>query len=353
MEDAGMRTPDLAGSAARRINHRLLAGGLVAALGLVLAIVLAPFIPGLLGAPILSVVFTPLYRRLARRLRPRAAAGLTIAAAIVLVLVPGVAIAALLMREVPRVLAGADLSSLLARLSALEFHGIAIGAGIAALGRAATTWASQQAFAIAGSATRAAVNLVIAFFGLYYLLVSGESAWRAFAMYSPFSRATTERLRVKFRSVTKATLLGIGLGSLVQAVVIGTGFAITGLPDPLLWGAVTGIVSVLPMLGASLVWVSGMIALLAAHRVGAALVLLFIGGVISAHVENFIRPIVSHRVSKIHPLVTLVGAFAGIRYIGLPGVLLGPLALAYFFELLRAFELEFLGTPARAADGLG
>ncbi len=182
--------------------------------------------------------------------------------------------------------------------------------------------------------------------------MSGEHAWRSLLSYSPFSRATTERLRVKFRSVTKATLLGIGLGSLVQAVIVGIGFAITGLPNPLLWGAVTGVVSVLPMIGASLVWASGTLALFVSHRYGAALVLLFIGGVISSHVDNFIRPIVSHRVSRIHPLVTLVGAFAGIRYVGLPGVLLGPLALAYFFELLRAFELEFLGTPARAVAGV-
>jgi predicted PurR-regulated permease PerM len=124
------------------------------------------------------------------------------------------------------------------------------------------------------------------------------------------------------------------------------------LPNPVLWGAVTAVVSVLPIIGASLVWVSGVIALFVAHRLGPALVLLFIGGVISSHVDNFIRPIVAHRVSRIHPLVTLVGAFAGIRYIGIPGVLLGPLALAYFFELLRAFELEFLGTPARAVASL-
>jgi predicted PurR-regulated permease PerM len=109
-------------------------------------------------------------------------------------------------------------------------------------------------------------------------------------------------------------------------------------------------VSVLPMLGASMVWVSGTAILLATHRFGAAVVLLLIGSLISAHVETFIRPIVSRRVSRIHPLITLVGAFAGVQYIGLPGLLLGPLALAYFFELLRAFEVEFLGREAPVAE---
>jgi predicted PurR-regulated permease PerM len=332
----------------RRVNHRIVAGGVVAALGVALIVALFPFIPGLLGAPILAVIFAPLHRRLTRRMRPGAAAALTIATAILLVLVPGTAIGVLLAREIPKVLGGSNLSGLLARVSAIQIAGFAIGSGLAAVGRSVSAWGSHEVVVIAGSATRAAVNLVIAFFGLYYLLVSGERAWRSLASYSPFSHTTTERLRVKFRNVTKATLLGIGLGSLVQACVVGIGFAVTGLPNPVLWGAVTGIVSVLPMVGASLVWVSGTIALFAQHRFAAALVLLFIGGVISAHVDNFIRPIVSHRVARIHPLVTLVGAFAGIRYIGLPGVLLGPLALAYFFEMLRAFELEFLGAPAPA-----
>lgn len=343
-----MRVPELSGSGQRSSNHRIFAGILVAALGLALIVALFPFMPGLLGAPILAVMFAPIYRRLVKSARPGAAAALTIATAIGLVLVPTLAIGTVLAREVPKVVTSSDLSGLQARLSSLEIGGMDVGSTIVEISKSIETWGSRQVMVIAGSATRAAMNLIIAFFGLYYLLVSGEQAWRSLSAYSPFSRATTERLRLKFRSVTKATLLGIGLGSLVQAIVVGTGFAITGLPNPVLWGAVTGIVSVLPIIGASVVWVSGTIALFVAHRFGPALVLLFIGGVISAHVDNFIRPIVAHRVSRIHPIVTLVGAFAGIRYIGIPGVLLGPLALAYFFELLRAFELEFLGTPARS-----
>ena len=347
-----MRVPELSGKGSRSANHRLVAGGVVVVLGLTLIVALFPFMPGLLGAPILAVIFTPLYRRLARRARPGLAAATTIALAIALVLVPGALIGSVVAREVSRAVASSDLSGLQTRVGLVTFGGIRIGTMLVDITKSVETWGSQQVVVIAGSATRAAMNLVIAFFGLYYLLVAGDQTWRSLASYSPFSRATTERLRLKFRSVTKAMLLGIGLGSLVQGIVVGTGFAITGLPDPMLWGAVTAVVSVLPILGASLVWVSGVIALVVTHRLGPALVLLLIGAVISSHVDNFIRPIVAHRVSRIHPLITLVGAFAGIRYIGIPGILLGPLALAYFFELLRAFELEFLGAPARVVANI-
>jgi predicted PurR-regulated permease PerM len=335
----------ISGPRGRRVNHRLVAGGVVAALGVALVVALFPFIPGLLGAPILTVIFAPVYRRLVRRVRPRAAAALTIATAILLVLVPGLAIGVLLARELPRVVASSDLSGLLTRVAAIQVGGLAVGSGLAAVGRSVSAWGSQKVVVVAGSAARAAVNLLIAFFGFYYLLVSGDHAWRTLASYSPFSHTTTEGLRAKFRNVTKATLLGIGVGSVVQAFIIGIGFALTGLPNPVLWGVVTGILAVLPMVGGSLVWLSGTIVLFVQHRFASAIALLFIGGVISANVDKFIRPIVSQRVARIHPLVTLVGAFAGLRYMGLPGVLLGPLALAYFFEMLRAFELEFLGAP--------
>ena len=336
-----------------RVHPSVLAAGVVVALGLTLIVALAPFIPGLIGAPVLAVLFTPLFRALARRTRASVAAGLALVAAVALLLIPGVAIVSLLVRDVPTALSGSDFPQLFARLSALTIHGVPVGSQLAAVGTSIVAWASRQMFVVAGSATRAAVNLLIAFFGLYYLLVSGDAAWRSFSNYSPFSRATTERLRLRFRDVTKATLLGIGLGSAVQALVIGSGFALTGLPNPVLWGAVAGVAAVLPVLGASLIWGSGTIVLAAQGRSVAAVVLLLIGAVISAHVENFIRPIVSRRVSRLHPLITLVGAFAGIRYVGLPGLLLGPLALAYFFELLRAFELEFLGRPEPAGDDAG
>ena len=69
--------------------------------------------------------------------------------------------------------------------------------------------------------------------------------------------------------------------------------------------------------------------------------------------DNVIRPIVFRRYAQIHPLVTLVGAFAGIRYFGLLGLLVGPLALSYFFELIRMYREEYLQPHARPAAEKG
>jgi predicted PurR-regulated permease PerM len=59
-------------------------------------------------------------------------------------------------------------------------------------------------------------------------------------------------------------------------------------------------------------------------------------------VDNVIRPIVFRRWAQIHPFVTVIGAFMGLRYFGLLGLLIGPLAISYFFELIRMYRVEYL-----------
>ena len=62
---------------------------------------------------------------------------------------------------------------------------------------------------------------------------------------------------------------------------------------------------------------------------------------IAGNVDSLIRPLIYKRISNIHPMITLVGAFAGVRYFGLLGLILGPLGIAYLFELLRFYREEY------------
>jgi len=60
------------------------------------------------------------------------------------------------------------------------------------------------------------------------------------------------------------------------------------------------------------------------------------------NVDNIIRPLVFRRWAQIHPFITIIGAFAGINYFGLLGLIIGPLAISYFFELIRMYREEYL-----------
>jgi predicted PurR-regulated permease PerM len=78
-----------------------------------------------------------------------------------------------------------------------------------------------------------------------------------------------------------------------------------------------------------------------------------VGLVLVGSVDNVIRPLVYRRWAQIHPLVTLVGALAGIRFFGLIGLLIGPLALSYFFEFIAMYREEHLDSgPSIPAPAL-
>jgi len=317
---------------------------IILALGVALAWACAPYLAGLLGAAVLAVVCAPAYRRLQGKLGPRTTAlALTVAAAALLV-APAVWLVGTAIEEAPGALQRAADSTTFARLRSFEIGPFDVGGQLARVGNEMVAWASSRALSLFGGITRATLNLLLALLGLYYLLRSNGALWARVRPIIPFSRQGADALGARFVRVTEATLLGIVLTAISQGLVVGLAFLAVGLPNALVWGVITAMVSILPVLGSSLVWAPGVLVLLANDRYGAALVLLSIGVIIASNVDNVLLPVVYRQVSGLHPMATLVGAFAGIELLGLPGLLLGPLAIAYALELIRLYEEEY-GAP--------
>ena len=317
------------------------AGTLILALGVGILLALMPFLSGLLGAAILYVMFVGLFRRMTRVMPAGLASALTLILAIVIIALPLAWLIGVLIDRIPDALRSLQGGVLLERLSQLHVGRIDIGAKLAEASGSLVQWVSAQALGFVGGAASASLNLIIAFFGLYYMLHSGEALWSGFHGYVPFSASTADALRLHFYRVTQATLLGTIATAAAQGALIGLAFLVVGLPDPLVWGSMAAFASILPVLGTGLVWMPAVLVLLFQQRYGAMVIMLVIGWLLASNIDNLIRPMVYRRVSNIHPMVTLVGAFAGIKYFGLPGLLLGPLAIAYFFELLRFYQLEY------------
>jgi predicted PurR-regulated permease PerM len=336
MRPQGSETP-----AAHRARRGRQARVLIALLAAGLVWACAPYVTGLLGAVVLYVVCAPAYRRLARRVGARTAALAVTLAAALLVVAPAAWLLAAVLQEAPGALRSVAESAAVARASELRLGPIDVGAQLTRIGGSAIAWVSGQAWDVAGSVTRALINLLLALVGLYYLLPSARAVWVQVQPLVPFSPEGTERLRERFASVTEATLLGILATAASQGLIVGIGFWATGLPNPLVWGVVTGAVSVLPILGSALVWVPGVVVLASDRRYGAAVALGLLGLVLASNVDNVVRPLVYRRVSHIHPMATLVGAFAGLQLLGLPGLLLGPLAITYVVELVRLYRVEY------------
>lgn len=330
-------------------TNRQRAAVAVILLGVALAIALSPYTSGLIGGAVLYVLARPLNEILRRRLRPALAASVVTAIAVLLVIFPGVSIATLLVNEAQGIARDVIHGPALQRIAALQLGTFEVGPRLASIGEQLITWLGASAFSLIGTATRLVLNLTIAFFGLYFLCLAPERAWDLFRPYIPFSETNAETLRQRFRDVTNSTLIGIFLIALVQGVLVGTAFWLIGLDNALFWGTVTGLISIVPVIGSLVIWGPACIALAIDGRWPAAVFLVIWGGVIVASADNFIRPFVYRRWAQIHPMVTLVGAFAGIRYFGILGILIGPLALSYFFVLTRMYRDEFLEPVAPTA----
>ena len=318
------------------------AAWLIFALGIALVYALWPFSSGLIGAPVLYVVFAPVQRRLTQWMRPSLAAAIVVLLAIVLVVAPTASILGLVATEAQDMAKNVIQSPLVARLRAVRVGPYQVGAQLEALGTSLVSWAGSSAIGLIGTATRLGIQLTITFFGLFYLLIAPEQVWRAVRPYIPFSAASAEVLRVRFKDVTASTLVGTGLTAVVQGSLVGLGFWATGLSNALFWSVVTVIFAILPVVGSGLVWGPGVAALAIEGHYGAAGGLALWGVLVVGNVDNVIRPYVFRRWAQVHPFVTIIGAFAGIRYFGLLGLLIGPLAISYFFELIRMYRVEYL-----------
>jgi len=323
-------------------NHQR-AALVILLLGFALAVSLTPYATGLVGIPVLYVIFAPVHDWLARRVKPALAGGLVVLLGLFLIVVPGASFAGVIVSEAQQIATGVIQSPILGRLAQLRIGGTDLGPELADLGRRIIGWLGSGAFSLVGTATRLALNLTIAFFGLYYLLLRPRETWAAVRPYIPFSAANADKLQKRFRDVTISTLIGTGVTAAIQGTLVAIGFAVTGLPNAVFWGVVTVLFAILPVLGSGLVWGPGVLALVLDGRYGAAAALAIWGVIAIGSVDYIIRPIVFRRWAEIHPVVTLVGAMAGVPYFGILGLLIGPLALSYFFELIRMYREEYLG----------
>jgi len=323
-------------------NHQR-AALLIFFLGVAILVALTPFATGLLGIPVLYVVFQPVQNWLVRHTkRPRLAAALVVVLAIFLIVVPGVSFAGLIVAQAQDIAGGVVQSPLLARISQLHVKNVAIGPQLADLGGKLVSWIGSSAFGLIGTATRLALNLTISMFGLYFLLLQPGATWKAVQPYIPFAAQNTEVLRDRFRNVTISTVVGTGLVAAIQGVLVGMAFAVAGLSNAVFWGVVTMVLSILPVVGSGMVWGPGAIALAIGDHWGWAIAMALWGVLAVGNVDYIVRPLVFKRWANIHPLVTLIGALAGVPYFGILGLLIGPLALSYFFELIRMYREEYL-----------
>lgn len=311
---------------------------LLLVIGIACLVGLLPVLSGLVGALMLFAITRSLHARMSRVMASRLSAFVIAVGALVLLLLPGGWFLTRILAEATQTLRSFRADDAVAWLSRMPLAGLDVADTMRNVVASIVTWLSTRALSLFGSVSATVLNLFVALFGLYYLLIGSASLWPRVQRLLPVPRPISDLLATRFGEVTEALLLGTMFTAILQGTIVGGSFALVGLPAPLLWGFVTACVSVLPILGSALVWLPGAGVLFVHGRPLAAVAVLAIGAGAASNLDNVVRLFVFRRVSGIHPMLTLVGAFAGVRMFGVIGAFLGPLILSYFFELLDVYE---------------
>ena len=311
--------------------------GLILVSAALISLALAPFAVGILGAVVLYEVSAPLFTRLKLRLRPNWAATLIIALILALIVAPAIWLGDEILSRVPA--ARAALTKPGSANSATAFLA-QVGVTPEKVQSSISSWLPGAMSAITRSAGWGLLNWSIALLGLFYLLTSTSGAGRRLARMLPLSEHGVDELRRRLSETTQAMVAGTLLSAAIQGAAIGVGFWLAGISQPLFWGTVAAFATLIPVLGNALVWGPALALMVLQQRYTGAIAIGVFGGLAPPIIDRVVRAAVSQRHGGTHPMITLVGALAGVRLAGIAGLVIGPVVLAMFFALVDVWQEE-------------
>jgi predicted PurR-regulated permease PerM len=324
-------------------------------------LVLYPFADVLAWSSVLAIAFHPVHVRLVRRTHRVTLSALICSVLVVMVILmpalflTGLAINQYLaLRDYLQDLskAGIDVSTIAPLrqisewLSRMGIDAPAVMGWIAQyageLGRATAGYS----LAIAANISSVVVSFVFTIFATFLLLRDGEQLVRRMLGLLPFERDRSDAMLARIRDVIYASVYGVLVIGVIQGTLCALMFWVLGIPSAALWGVVTALTSVLPLVGSAAVWVPGTIYLVAIGHWPQAIVLGVWGGLVVGSVDNFVRPrLVGERVG-LSELVTFFALLGGLRVFGLVGVVMGPLLFAVAASILEVLTDEKDMTPS-------
>ncbi|WP_348640234.1 MULTISPECIES: AI-2E family transporter [unclassified Mesorhizobium] len=332
--------------------------GIVAAtaIGLYVCYLLAlPFLPALTWALVLAIVLYPAHRRVEERLRNQNLAALTsVSIAAVAVGLPLIFVAQQLVREavngatyLEEVIRGWNTGTFVSGYPGLSAVAQWIENQLDPAGTVAAfvQWLTGQSTSLLRGSINQAVMFVLTFYLLFYFLRDRESALRGIERLSPLRAPETAYMLSRLAETVHAILIGTVFVAAVQGTLGGLMFWWLGLPTPVFWGLVMGLLAIVPVLGAFVVWVPAAIYLALEGSWASAAILTIWGGGVVAGIDNLLYPMLVGSRLRLHTVMAFIGAVGGILLFGASGLVLGPAVIAVTISLIDILKKRLNGQP--------
>lgn len=178
-----------------------------------------------------------------------------------------------------------------------------------------------------------------AVFTLYFMLRDGERLVEMTRWLIPLDPAYTDRLLVRAREVTYATMYGNVVVALVQGALVGGAFWVADLSAAALWGTITAVLSLLPVVGAPVVWGPAAVIMLSGGRVGAGVAMFAFGALVVSTVDNWLRAVLVSDRAQLHPLVVFFSVLGAVFVFGAVGLFVGPVLFVVGLSLIETARL--------------
>ena len=327
----------------RTISTVILMCGIV--LGLFLCYLLAiPFIPAIVGSVTLAVLFAPLDTKIRTAVRSVGlSAAATVAIVAVIVVVPAFVVIGTLLKEAGR--SAALVQSLIdsdSWMRAIENRPSLAPVlrllnerfDIPDLVKASTSWLAGWSGTLVQGSVSGMLSLMLTFYFLFYLLRDRETIRATVEDALPLSAMEFSRLADRVVNTIFATVLGMAAVAALQGVLGGVMFWWLGLPAPLFWGVLMGLLAVVPFLGAFVIWAPTALFLALAGDVTSAAILAAWGTIVVGLVDNVVYPILVGRRLMLHTVPSFIAVAGGLILMGASGVVLGPIIVSVSLTLL-------------------
>lgn len=307
-----------------------------------------PFFPALAWALALAVLFAPLQRWLESKVKyPNLAATISVVVVAVIVVVPATFVAERIIGEAAK---GAETIKTVVESGAWR-RALEANPRITPVGRwierqfdlpgmvnTATSWLTNAAASFVRGSVVQLIGIVLTFYLLFYFLRDRRAALESLRSLSPLSEANMTRLFDDVSDTVHATLFGTFVVAIVQGTLGGLMFWWLGLPAPLLWGIVMGLLAVVPVLGAFIIWIPAAILLVLQGDWDKALLLTLWGGIVVGGIDNLLYPMLVGRRLKMHTVVAFISIVGGLIIFGPSGLILGPVVFTVVRLLLEIWS---------------
>lgn len=196
-----------------------------------------------------------------------------------------------------------------------------------------------QTLGFLGGVAGTVVQMVFVIFTMYYLFRDGDKIWTAVRDALPLNRDQATAIMTRTREVIGASVYGVFIIAIIQGALGGLAFWALGLPSAMVWGVAMVFLSMIPMLGAFLVWVPAAIYLAVTGQYVKAIILVVWGTLVIGMVDNLLRPKLVGDRTRLHELLIFFAVLGGLQVFGVLGIVFGPVVLAVTMALMDVFRV--------------